>query len=86
MEDLLLDQSIAKDDYDKKLKELKENQYDINLQIEDHTKADENYYKTASDVLDIAKRAKQIFEKITFKRIITIAIYYLSSELFFVVF
>jgi len=52
---------ITKDEYDKKLKELKEKQYDINIQIEDHTKADENYYITASTVLNLAKRAKELF-------------------------
>lgn len=41
---------------------MKEKQYDINLQIEDHTKADENYYITASTVLNLAKRAKELFE------------------------
>lgn len=60
--DLLLDQSITKDEYDKKLKELKEKQYDINIQIEDHTRADENYYITASTVLNLSKRAKELFE------------------------
>src|SRR3989344_5023140 len=60
--DLLLDQSITKDDYDKKLKELKEKRYEIGIQIEDHTRADENYYITAGNVLDIAKNAKDLFE------------------------
>lgn len=44
------------------MKELKERQYDINLQTEDHTKADESYYITASRMLDLAKRAKSLFE------------------------
>lgn len=52
---------ITKDKYDKKLKELKEKQYDINIQIEDHIKADENYYITASTVLNLVKRAKELF-------------------------
>lgn len=60
--DLLLDSSITKDDYDRKLKELKEKQYDINIQIEDHTRADETYYITASTVLNLAKNALDIFE------------------------
>ena len=59
--DLLLDQSITKEDYDKKLKEMKEKQYEINIQVEDHTRADENYYITASNVLNLAKRAKELF-------------------------
>jgi len=53
---------ITKDDYDKKLKEMKEKQYDINIQIEDHTRADENYYITASNVLNLAKNAFELFK------------------------
>ena len=60
--DLLIDSSITKDEYDKKLKELKERQHDINLQTEDHTKADESYYITAGRVLSLAKNAKNLFE------------------------
>jgi hypothetical protein len=48
--DLLIDGSITKTDYDKKLKELKDKQYDINIQLDEHTKADESYYITASTV------------------------------------
>lgn len=61
---------ITKDDYDKKFKELKEKQQDIVLQIEEHTEADESYYITASTVLNLAKRALEIFEssQITEKR------------------
>jgi hypothetical protein len=53
---------ITKDEYDKKVKEIKERQYDINLQIEDHTRADESYYLTASTILNLAKGAFDIFE------------------------
>lgn len=60
--DILLDQSITKEDYDKKLKEMKEKQYDINIQIEEHTRADENYYITASNVLNLAKNACELFK------------------------
>lgn len=60
--DLHLDSSITKDEYDRKLKEFKERQYEINLQIEEHTRADENYYVTASTVLNLAKNALQLFE------------------------
>ena len=60
--DLRLDGSITKDEYDKKLKELKEKQQDILLQIEDHTNADENFYLTANKVLSLAQRACDIFE------------------------
>jgi len=60
--DLLLDSSITKDDYDRKLKELKQNQYEVNIQIEDHTRADESYYVTASTVFNLAKNALTLFE------------------------
>lgn len=55
--------SITTDDYDRKLKELKERQYDINLQLEDHTKADEDFSITVSQVFSLAKRAREIFER-----------------------
>jgi hypothetical protein len=53
---------MTKEDYDKKMKEMKEKQYDINIQIEDHTRADENYYITASNVLNLAKNAFELFK------------------------
>ncbi len=53
---------ITKDVYDVKLKEYKEKQHDIDLQLEEHTYADENYYITASTVFSLAKRAKELFE------------------------
>lgn len=61
--ELLLDSSITKDDYDRKLKELKERQHDINIQLEEHTRADESYYITASTVLNLAKNALTLFER-----------------------
>jgi len=56
--------------YDKKLKEYKEKQQDLFIQMEEHSKADENFYLTASKVLDLASRALQIFEssEVTEKR------------------
>lgn len=60
--DLFIDQSITKDIYDTKLKELKEKQHDIDLQLQDHTQADENYYITASTMLNLAKNALKLFE------------------------
>lgn len=60
--DLLLDQSITKDDYDKKLKELKEKQHEIDSSLQNHTSADENYYITASTVFNLAKNALELFE------------------------
>ncbi len=60
--DLLIDDSITKIDYDKRLKEFKEKQYQINIQLEEHTKADESYYITASTVFNLAKDALELFE------------------------
>ncbi|MFA5935049.1 MAG: recombinase family protein [Candidatus Paceibacterota bacterium] len=59
---LFIDESITKSNYDKILKELKEKQYDLSIQLEDHTKADENYYITVSTVLNLAKNALKLFE------------------------
>ena len=60
--DLLLEGTVSRDIYETKLKELKSKQHDIDLQLENHTGADENYYITASTVLNIAKNAFDLFE------------------------
>jgi len=52
---------ITNDMYEKKLKEYKEKQEDLLLQMEDHNKADENFYITAATVLDLSSRALEIF-------------------------
>jgi len=62
--DMMLDASITKDEYDKKLKELKEKQHDIDIQLQEHTQADENYYITAGTVLNLAKGALSLFESL----------------------
>lgn len=59
---LLLEGIITADMYEEKLKEFKERQHDINIQIEDHTGADENYHVTASIVLRLAKNAHTLLE------------------------
>jgi len=48
--------------YDKKLKEYKQKQEDLLLQMKEHSKADENFYITAATVLDLAGRALEIFK------------------------
>jgi len=53
---------IIQDVYDKKLKEYKEKQTDLLLQMEEHSNADEDFYLNASRVLDLASRALEIFE------------------------
>ena len=62
MFDEKMDGSITAEMYDKKLRKYKAKQFDITQQIAEHSKADENHYLTASKLLDICKRAKQIFE------------------------
>lgn len=58
---LFLDGSITKEIYDENLKTLKEKELDLQIQMDEHTKADETWYVTASRVLDVAKRAHEIF-------------------------
>lgn len=60
--DLLLDGTVTKEIYDMKLRALKNRQRDIDWQLKNHTEADENYYITASTVLNLAKNALDIFE------------------------
>lgn len=60
--DLLIDKSITKEDYDKKLKDFKDRQYEINNSLDEHTKADETYYITAATVINLAKHSKELFE------------------------
>ncbi len=53
--------AAAERDHDKKLKQLRDRQYDISLQLEEYTKADENYAVTAATVLNLAKNALKHF-------------------------
>jgi hypothetical protein len=48
--------------YDSFLREYKEKQAEILEQMKDHSDADEQFYITANITLNIAKRAKEIFE------------------------
>ena len=54
---------ITKPVYDKRLKEVKEKQRDIELQLENHTNADENYSLSATQLLSLAQRAVEIFKR-----------------------
>jgi site-specific DNA recombinase len=56
------DSSITKDMFNKKLKEYKEKQAELNEQIQRYTDADENYYITANTVFSLAKRAYELFK------------------------
>ena len=53
---------ITRDEYDVKLKEYKEKQYDIGIRLEEYTRADENFYLVASMIFSLANRALEIFE------------------------
>lgn len=60
--DLMTDGSITKDMFNKKLKEYKEKQADLEAKMEQYTDADENFYLTANMVLNLAKNAYNIFQ------------------------
>jgi site-specific DNA recombinase len=60
--DLLVETSITREIYDKKVNEYKEKQYDINIRLEEYTRADENFHIAASMVFSLANRALEIFE------------------------
>jgi hypothetical protein len=48
--------------YNEKLKEYKEKQYDLVIQKNELTQADESYHIVAKTVLNIAQKAEEIFE------------------------
>ena len=62
--DLLLDsgQRITKDEYDKKLQELKDKQYQFSAELEEYTKADHEYHIHVSTVINLSRNIKNIFE------------------------
>jgi len=62
MADDRFDGSITRDMFDKKLKEYKEKQAELEEEMARYTQADENFYLTANMVLSLAKRAYEIFE------------------------
>ena len=53
---------ITKDDYDKKLQELKDHQYRLDAESEEHTKADHDYKLTISQVFSLSRRMGEIFK------------------------
>lgn len=57
-----LDQSITKDIYDKKHQEFHDKLQLLNIELSEHTKADYDYQTTVASVLNLARRAKEIFE------------------------
>lgn len=61
MYDDKLDGSITNEMFDKKLREYKERQSELNDQLQRHTDADENFYLIANQVMSLAQRAYAIF-------------------------
>jgi hypothetical protein len=53
---------ITKDIYDKKHQEYHDKIQLLNIELEEHTKADYDYQTTVASVLSVARRAKSIFE------------------------
>ncbi|OGH17155.1 MAG: hypothetical protein A2869_01960 [Candidatus Levybacteria bacterium RIFCSPHIGHO2_01_FULL_40_58] len=62
MYDDKLEGRITSDMYDRKALEYIKKRDDIVMQIENHTKADSNYYIEAKKVLDVAQRSYEIFK------------------------
>jgi site-specific DNA recombinase len=60
--DMFIDLSITQEIYDRKMSELQTRQQELQIQLEEYTQADQEYHITVSRVLDLAKRASQIFE------------------------
>lgn len=60
--DMRLDGSITQGDYDSKLQELKDKQYVLNIELEEHTKADHQYHLHVSQVVNLSQRMGAIFE------------------------
>lgn len=53
---------ITKDIYDKRHQEYADKLQLLNIELEEHTKADYDYQTTVATVLSVARRAKQIFD------------------------
>lgn len=53
---------ITKDEYDKKQQEAKDKQYHLNIELEEHTKADHDYKIQVATVFNIARAMKEIFD------------------------
>ena len=60
--DMATDGCITTDMFNKKLKEYKEKQEELNEEIQRYTQADEKFYITANTVLRLAQKALEIFK------------------------
>jgi len=62
LQDDKYDECITNDFYNKKFKEYTEKQSKLLVEINKHDKADKDHYITANTILNLAKRAREIFE------------------------
>jgi len=53
---------ITKEEYDKKFKEFKDKQYQLQVKLKRYDNGNKNYYLVAEQVLSMAQRALEIFE------------------------
>ncbi len=60
--DLCIAGSITKSQYDEKASELKQIQYNIDMKLKEHTKADEEFGITVSYLMELASKAYKLFE------------------------
>ena len=60
--DLLMDNKIDQVDYDTKSEELKETLYNIQIKLDAHSKADDNFVYTLESLILIASRAPELFK------------------------
>ena len=60
--DALLDQSITKPDYDKKLQEITDRIQTLAIEMEEHSRADHDYKTTVGTIVSVARRSREIFE------------------------
>lgn len=60
--DVRIEESITKDEYDKKANELRAEQYNIKTKIDKHVDADEEFVITLEYLLDVASKSHEYFE------------------------
>ena len=59
--DLLLDESITKEEYDAKKNELEETLYNIKVKLDTHTNTDSNFINTLESLILLASQALELF-------------------------
>ena len=59
---LRLDQSITQNDYDKKARELKQQQTELELRMRQHQDGDRDFRTTLESLISLASRAAELFE------------------------